>query len=241
MGDLVELPRRGLPAPVATVQSISRAASGRWLATWDIDDWGRDETLVRAAERLSRLRWATVNGGLELLPMSGPAVIVVNTRRFRLTQWWVALTLSAATGRAVRFVGRSDVAPFGALARRLGGLLDRPDEVAGALRHGQLLVVGLSGTLDARRIGQCDPRLLAPAVERNVPVFPAAVAMSESSRSARIEIGPRIRTRRRRRGPLGELEVADAVEERIAEMLEAFGSARSGTPLDWLPWPSGGA
>ena len=114
-------------------------------------------------------------------PRRARRIIVVNTRRFRLTQWWVALTLSAATGRPVRFVGRSDLAPFGALARRLGGLLERPDEVAGALRDGQLLVVGLSGTLDPRRIGRCDPHVLAPAVGRKVPVFPAAVALSAIS------------------------------------------------------------
>ena len=45
-----------------------------------------------------------------------------------------ALALPASTGRPVRFVGRPDAAPIGALARRLGGLLARPDEVAGALR-----------------------------------------------------------------------------------------------------------
>ena len=80
----------------------------------------------------------------------------------------------------MRFVGRSDVAPFGAVARRLGGLLARPDEVAGALRDGQLLVVGLSGTLDPRRVGYCDQHILAAAVERRAPVFPAAVALSGS-------------------------------------------------------------
>jgi hypothetical protein len=218
MGDLIQFPSRGLATPVATVQSLSRAASGRWLSAWDVDDWGRDDTLVRAAAWLSRLRWTTTTHGVELLPESGPAVIVVNTGRFRLTQWWVALTLSAATGRPVRFVGRSDVAPMGALARRLGGLLERPDEVAGALRDGQVLVVGLSGTLASGRIGSCDPHALAPAVDRGVPVFPAAVALADTSRSARIEIGPAIRTHVRR-GPLGVVEVAEAVEARIGEML----------------------
>ncbi|MET0579963.1 MAG: hypothetical protein ABW122_15000 [Ilumatobacteraceae bacterium] len=292
MGELIQFPNRGLATPVATVQSLSRAASGRWLSVWDVDDWGRDDTLARATAWLGRLRWETITTGLELLPESGPAVVVVNTRRFRLTQWWVALTLSAATGRParfvgrsdvapfgavgrrlggllerpdevagalrdgqllvvglsgtldsrrfrltpwwvaltlsaatgrpVRFVGRSDVAPFGALARRLGGLLERPDEVAGALRDGQLLVLGLSGTLDSRRIGRCDPHALAPAVERNVPVFPAAVALSDISRSARIEIAPAIRPLRGR-GPIGDVEIADVVEAKIGELLELSG------------------
>jgi hypothetical protein len=240
MGDVIELPTQVPPRPVAALQSLSRTASDRLLSTWDIDDWGRDDSLVRAADRLTRLRWATVCGGLELLPPDGPAMVVINTHRFRLTQWWVAVTLSAAAGRPVRFVGRSDTAPFGALARRLGGLLARPDEIAGALRHGQVLVVGLTGTVDARRVGTCDARLLAPAVERSVPVFPAAVAASESSRSARIEIAPRIAPPRRRRGLLGEVELADRIEAKVGELLATFGGAHTGTPLDWLPLPSGG-
>jgi hypothetical protein len=222
MGDLIQFPSRGLATPVATVQSLSRAASGRWLSAWDVDDWGRDATLARGAAWLGRLRWTTVISGLDLLPEFGPAVVVVNTRRFQLTQWWVALTLSAASGRPARFVGRSDVAPFGALARRLGGLLARPDEVAGALRDGQLLVIGLSGTLDWRRAGRCDPHVLAPVVERRVPVFPAAVALSDTSRSARIEIVPAIRPLRRR-GPLGTVEIADAVGAKIGELLATSG------------------
>jgi hypothetical protein len=224
MGDLIQFPSRGLATPVATVQSLSRAASGRWLSAWDVDDWGRDDTLARAAAWLGRLRWTTIISGLDLLPESGPAVVVVNTRRFHLTQWSVALTLSAATGRPARFVGRSDVAPFGALGRRLGGLLARTDEVAGALRDGQLLVVGLGGTLDSRRVGRCDPHILAPVVERQVPVFPAAVALSDTSRSARIRIAPAIRPLRRR-GPLGNVELAEAAETKIGELLEMSGGA----------------
>ncbi len=124
MGDVIELPRRGLPTPVSALQSLSRTATNRLLSTWDIDDWGRDDSLVRVADHLTRVRWTTTTGGLELLPVDGPAVVVVNTRRFRLTQWWVAVTLSADIGRPVRFVGRSDTAPFGALrppSRRAAG------------------------------------------------------------------------------------------------------------------------
>ena len=70
------------------------------------------------------------------------ALIVVNARRYALTPVFTALALTARPGRPVRFVGRPDIAPMGAFARRLGGLLDRPDEVAGALRAGELLVIG---------------------------------------------------------------------------------------------------
>jgi hypothetical protein len=240
MGDVVELPQRVLPTPVAALQSLSRNATSRLLPAWDIDEWGRDDSLVRVANLLTSARWETVVGGLELVPADGPGVFVINTRRLRLTQWWVAVELSSAIGRPVRFVGRSDTAPFGALARRLGGLLARPDEIAGALRDGQLLVIGLSGTIDPRQAGSCDPRLLAPAVERRVLVFPTAVTASDSSRTARIEIGPSIAATRRRRGPLGELELAHRIEGSVSELLDAFGGAHTGTVLDRVPWPSGG-
>ena len=92
--------------------------------------------------QLGRLRWNTVVGGARPAAGRAGALIVVNARRFALAPIFTALALTAATGRPVRFVGRPDVAPVGALARRLGGLLDRPDEVAGALRAGELVVMG---------------------------------------------------------------------------------------------------
>jgi hypothetical protein len=239
MGDVIELPRRPPSGRGTTAAAmLSGAASMRWLASWDIDDWGRDDTLARAAARVAHVRWDAVVGGTELLPERGPAVIVVNSRRFHLTPWWVALTLSDAVGRPVRFVGRPDTAPFGALARRLGGLLARPDEIAGALRHDQLLVLGLSSGLDPRKLGSIDPQLLGPAVELKVPVFPAGVALSETSRSARIEVAGAVAAPQRRRGPLGERELTRRVQIRIGELVEAFGGSRTGTPLDWLPWPA---
>ncbi len=161
---------------------------------------------------------------------------MVNSRRFALTPWFVALTLSERTGRPVRFVGRPDAAPFGALARRLGGLLARPDEVAGALRDGQVLVVGASGQLNGLRVGTIDHRLIGPAVEASVPVFPAAVSTPLSIRAARIEVGRPLRPSRRRRGPLSEFELTAQLTARIERMLSEFGDSRTGTPLDWLPF-----
>ncbi len=67
-------------------------------------------------------------------------------------------------------------------------------------------------------------------------MFPAATVSSPWGRSARIEIGPAVRPSRRRRGPLIELEMADQLEQRIQHLLEEFGGAQTGTPLDWLPF-----
>jgi hypothetical protein len=135
----------------------------------------------------------------------------------------------------VRFVGRPDVAPTGALARRLGGLLARPDEVAGALRHGELLVMAAAPTIHPRRVGRVDHALIGAAVATRAAVFPAAVTSPPLGRAARIEIGPAVRPGRRRRGPLIELELADQVERRIRRLLDELGGWQAGTVLDWLP------
>ena len=84
------------------------------------------------------------------LPKRGGALIVVNARRFALAPVFAALSIGGAVGRPVRFVGRPDIAPLGPIMQRLGGLLDRADEIAGALRGGQLVVMGADRDHDTR-------------------------------------------------------------------------------------------
>ena len=241
MADVVPLRlvrgRTESPAPVGAVVTTALP----WLGDWDVDDWGRDDTLTRVAGGLARLRWRTSIGGLAHVPTADPArrsaggaLLVANSRRFGLTTWLVALALADATGRPVRFAGRPDTAPVGSLARRLGGLLARPDEVAGALRHGELVVIGAAGVLDPHAVGAIDHRLVGAAVSVGSPVVPAAVAISPMTRSARIELSTPVRPPRRRRGPLAELELTQRVAERLTTMLAEFGGPRTGTPLDWL-------
>jgi len=205
------------------------------VGSWAVDDWGRDPAFVASVGQLASVRWNTVIGGVDRLPVRAGALVVVNTRRWSLAPIQVALAITRETGRVARFVGRPDTAPIGALARRLGGLLARPDEIAGALRAGELLVMSASPTLHPRRVGRVDHALVGAAVSTRTAVFPAATASSPVSRSARIEIGPSLRPGRRRRGPLIELELADQVQQRIQRMLDQFGGAQTGTPLDWLP------
>jgi hypothetical protein len=205
------------------------------VRSWHVDDWGRDPALIANIERLAALRWSTVIGGADHLPARAGALVVVNTRRWSLAPIQAALAITRETGRIARFVGRPDTAPIGALARRMGGLLARPDEVAGALRAGELLVMSASPTIHPRRVGRVDHALVGAAVATRTAVFPAATASSPVSRSARVEIGPTIRPGRRRRGPLIELELADQVQQRIQRLLDQFGGPQTGTPLDWLP------
>jgi hypothetical protein len=222
VGDVVRLPVAAPPTPVHT-------------ATWDVDDWGRDDTLVRLGARLLGLRWKTSIDGAQHLPAAGPGLIVTNARPLMLTPWHVAIVLSRHLGRPLRFVGRPDAAPAGALARRLGGLLARPDEVAAALRDGELLVYGAAGTLDPRQVGDVDHRIVGVAVRTGAPVFPAAVGVSPVGRAARIDVGGAVSPPRRRRGPFAELELAERLRVALVEALETSGTPRTGTPLDWLP------
>ena len=113
------------------------------VGAWTVDDWGRDaHARRRRVARSATCAGDAIVGGAERLPGAAGALIVVNARRYALAPFFTALALTQATGRPVRFVGRPDIAPVGAFARRLGGLLARPDEVAAPCAAGELLVIG---------------------------------------------------------------------------------------------------
>lgn len=195
-----------------------------------VDDWGRDPSLVASVTRLANARWDVSVGGDQYLPRRKGALIVVNARRFALSPIYAALALGERLHRPVRFVGRADTAPVGALSRRIGGLLDHPDEVAGALASGQLVVMGA----EHGAVGRIDHALVGAALSIGVSVYPAATSSSPLRRAARLEIADASRSSRKRRGPLAELELADQVRVDIAMLLDELGERHTGTPLDWL-------
>lgn len=237
---VISLPAaRGLNA----VRRTAATAAAQQLApgTGAVDDWGRDPALVAATARIGRIRWNSLVGGQQHLPVRAGGLLVVNNRRFSLAAPFVAITLSELIERPVRFVGRPDRAPVGAFARRLGGLLERPDEVASALRAGDLVVMAATPELHPRRVGRVDHRIVSAAVTTSTSVFPVAMATSPWARRARIEIGTAARPGRKRRGPLIELELADQVERRIGRLLNELGGMQTGTLLDWLPISGMGA
>jgi len=200
-----------------------------------VDDWGRDAGLVRNIIGLAQIRWDVTVGGDQHLPRRKGALIVVNARRFALAPIFAALAISEVVDRPVRFVGRSDSAPLGPLARRIGGLLDHPDELFGALRAGELVVMGAQPTAGLRDVGRVRHDLVGAATAAGVQSYPAATISTPLGRSARVEIAPATRPTRRRRGPLAELELADHLRGRITTLLQEMGEIPTGTPLDWLP------
>ena len=217
MAQLIEFPRR-LPWPAHSV-----------------DDYGRDPHLVTALGPLARLRWSVAVGGTQHLPVRGGALLVSNSRRWALNAVWAAWALSEKIDRPVRFVGRPDLAPIGPFMRRIGGLLDDPAEVQGALDAHELVIIGTEPTAHPRHAGAVPHELVGAAVRAGTPVFPVATMSSTLGRAARVEVGTPVRARRKRRGPLAEVELADQVQHQLQRMLDAFGGVQTGVaPIDWL-------
>ncbi len=216
MGSVIRLPRSWYPAD-------------------SVDEWGRDAHLIELLTPAATLRWDVSVGGVHHLPKRGGALLVTNSRRFSLSTVYSALALSQASGRPVRFGGRPDIAPVGPFMQRLGGLLGNADEISGALRAGELVVVSAHGTRDPRHAGPVDAALIGTAVVSEVPVYPVASMSTPFGRTARVEVGPQIRPRRKRRGPLAELELAELTQRHLQRMIDGLGGLHTGVaPIDWL-------
>ena len=228
----------GVATGPARAAGAAAAGTARTLRDWsggNVDDWGCDSQAVVRAFAASRLRWEVAVGGIEHLPRRGGALIVVNARSLSLAPMFAALAIGDAVGRPVRFVGRPDIAPIGPLLQRLGGLLPIEEELEGALRAGELVLLGAAHRGDNTRTGTVDHRLVGAAVAARVKVLPAVALSAPLSRAARVEVAAPVTRTRLRRGPLAELELADALQRRIDELLVEFGGPLTGTVLDWIP------
>jgi hypothetical protein len=229
-GQVLEFPMKAVGAAGRVLSEPLR----HWPAH-SVDDFGRDPHLVQALTPLVRLRWNTSVGGLQHLPVRGGALLVCNSRRWALHSVAAAFALSEAAGRPVRFVGRPDTVPFGPWMRRIGGLLSRPDEVRSALQHHELVIVSCAGTADPRHAGTVDHQLVGAAVLTKSPVFPLALLTSTVGRTARAEVGPQVRPKRRRKGPLAEVELAEQAQHHVQRMLDGMGGLQTGiSPFDWF-------
>lgn len=235
IADVISLPARSVGSTAASAASSAARTVSVWTAN-EVDDWGRDNGFVNRVWSASHLRWNISVGGAEHLPKRAGALVVVNARRFALAPMFAALAIGAEIDRPVRFVGRPDIAPIGPVMQRLGGLLPIPRELEVALRAGEVVVLGADHRATNRTTGHIDHRLVGAATMARVKSFPAATVSVPLRRSARVEIGTPIRLSRRRRGPLDELETADALQRHIDELLDELGGTLTGTPLDWLPF-----
>jgi hypothetical protein len=177
-----------------------------------IDRWGFDERLAAALDPLTGWRWPVRVHGIEVVPASGPTVVVLARGLDPVAPMAVAAALRRATGRPARFLGVPEVAPVGPVLRRLGGAVDRPEELAGLLRAGHLVVLPLGRAL---RPGTAalDEDALVPAEEGGATVVPAALRGVGWRRSWTLELAPPVV----RRAP-GPAALADGVREGIASL-----------------------
>jgi hypothetical protein len=54
-------------------------------------------------------------------------------------------------------------------------------------------------------------------------------------RTARAEVGPQVRPKRRRKGPLAEVELAEQAQHHVQRMLDGMGGLQTGiSPFDWF-------
>jgi hypothetical protein len=239
VAQVIELPSRTVGSAVhrlaAAGASVVTAPSRLARPALSVDEWGRDQHLIRALSPFLRARWDVSVGGDQHIPARTGALLVTNTRRMSASAVFVAWSLGEATGRPVRFVGRPDVAPLGAALGRLGALLHDADEVRGALAHGELVVLPARPTSHPRHAGVVDHEIVGAAVVAGVPVLPVASMSSAVSRAARAEVGVPARLRRARRGPLAEVELALVVQHSLQTMLDELGGVHTGVaPIDWL-------
>ncbi len=217
-----------------TIRAVIRLPRS-WYPADSVDEWGRDARLISLLTPAVKLRWDVSVGGTEHLPKRDGALLVTNSRWLSLSSVYTAWSLSEAISRPVRFGGRPDIAPLGPWMQRLGGLLSDPEEISGALRAGELVVVSAKATRDPRHAGSVDPALIGCAVTSGCAVYPVASMSTPFGRATRVEVGAQVRLRQKRRGPLAELELAELTQRHIQRLIDGLGGLHTGVaPIDWL-------
>lgn len=199
----------------ATADLLRRRVDGSFA----VDPWGLDIELVELLAPAARMRWDIDVEGVLDLP-DGPFAVVISRRLGLSEPWVVAEAIRRTADRHVRFAGVPDVAPVGPTLRRLGAVVDRPDEISGLLRSGE--VVGLTlGREPVRRghAGALHPEVLAPVVAAGVPVVPVAVDGRELGRYWRVTLGEPIEAAVHP-GPLAVAELAEHTRLAVQALLD---------------------
>lgn len=216
MSSVTDLPFQAPSFARATLGTLTRRLRGQY----DVDEWGLDPEMVAALDPLFGLRWGISVEGAENLPVVGGALLVYNRRLGVSEPWVVARGIRQATGRFVRTVGAPDRAPVGPLLRHFGGVLDRPDEIAGLLRAGQLVGVPMRRDIRNREhAGALHVARVQAAIDCGCPVVPVAAVGRELGREWKIVIGAPVKPRRKA-GPLAAAELVEATRAAVQTHLD---------------------
>lgn len=187
---------------------------------YEVDPWGLDRDLVELLSPLASLRFGVELDRPDRLPGAGPALLVANQRVGWSEPVVLARGVRLATGRAVRVAGVPDAPLLGPALRRVGGVLARPDEVAGLLRAGEVVGVLLDRELRHRaRAGRVPGDLVAPAFDLGVPVLPVALIGREVGRAWRVRLGEPVE-HPAGRGPLAMVELAEKARAGVQRLLD---------------------
>jgi hypothetical protein len=185
-----------------------------------VDEWGLDTDFVSAVSPLLGWRWRVDTVGADVLPRTGSVLLVANCRIGWSEPFVLSRGIREATGRFARVAGVPDVAPVGPILRRLGGVLARPDEIAGLLRAGEMVGLTLGQSIRHRHhAGAVRADLLAPALTTGADVVPVALIGREIGRSWQMVVGPAIE-HPTSRGPLAAAELADRVRNGVQSLLD---------------------
>ena len=215
--------RRGVSIGDAGRQAAAGGVLARRLrGNVTVDVWGLDPEVADLVRRASTMGLRVALAGPGTLPEEGPGVLVVN-RRFGLVEPLVALrVVHDAVGRRARFLG---VAPglLDTLWRRVGGAVDRPEELAGLLRAGELVLVPLDPERRSRhRAGALGPDRIGPALDLDVPVIPLALIGKEVTARWTALVGEPV-PRPKGSSPLSKFDLAASARAGVQSLLdEAF-------------------
>ena len=158
---------------VHPAESPWRALRRRLSGRYPIDPFGGDPQLMDlvAPPWLTGVRVRVEHG--HRLPEVGGGLLVANRGLGFLEPAALAIAVRQVTGRRVRVIGAPDLPVLGPLARKLGALGSRPDDVAALLRAGHLAAAPLAPTWLLPGAGE-PPRALLAAI-LGFPVIPVAV------------------------------------------------------------------
>jgi len=198
---------------------VSGFVRRRLSGSYTVDEWGLDTDVLDLLSPAFALRWTIDVVDSVTIPDDGP-VLLVASRRFGLSEPFVlARGIRLATGRQVRMTGAPDIAPIGPALRRVGAVLERPDEVAGLLRAGQVVGVSLGASPRRHHAGTIRADLVAPALATRALVVPVAVIGREVGRRWRILVGAPVE-HPTTRGPLAAAELAERARGGVQQLLD---------------------
>ncbi|MCU1458036.1 MAG: phospholipid/glycerol acyltransferase [Actinomycetia bacterium] len=153
--------------------SLASAVKNRVDGLYPIDPFGGDPQIQDLLAPLVQLGVRAHVTHPELLPASGPAVLVSNRGLGVVEPVVLAVAVREAVGRRLRVLGAPEIPLLGDAARRLGGIGYHHEDLAAVLRAGHLVAVPLGNTW--LRTGAGEPPVSLIVAALGFPVIPVLV------------------------------------------------------------------